>query len=246
MQKPYQLYGGILLLTSLISCSSKTTVHPGAIYHKVYPGSSELDLSKVEAQKITYTKFRGTMVYNLTKPSVNSDEDYRLFIDFKVNGKEAPDSVYFSTKTLGVTKRWFYNAFSDYTGRLDFINNTLTGTITPGENSSLDSELLYNKSYSHEVFEPATLHYILSALPLEVGYTASLPMLELADGSKIVWANVEVVAEEDYKLDGKWIKVWKIISDGSRLKTFWLHKERPVFLEMKNSGVRFKWKYQAG
>ncbi len=220
--------------------------HPGPIFHKVYPGSAELDINKIKPHKITYRKFRGEMIYNLMKDDAKPESNYKLFIDFEVNGKQAPDSVYFSDKTLAVTKRWFYNAFADYTGKLDFVNNRLVGSITPGKDSSLDSELVYNKVYEHELFEPATLHYILSALPLKVGYTASLPMLDLNNGSKLVWANIEVVGEENHRFNGQQIKVWKIVSDGSRLKTFWLHQTRPLFIKMKNSGVSFKWKYHNG
>jgi len=232
----------VLLLTStftIIACQSKAQEHPGPIYQKILPGDTQLDISKILPHSIPYRKFRGKMIYHL---SHENNELFRLFIDFKVNGKNSPDTVYFSRETLGFRSRHFYNGFAKYTGKLSFSDKTLTGSIRPEEGSSLSSPLLYDKVYVHEVFEPAMLHYVLSALPLKKGYTASLPMLDLNDGSSIIWANIKVESQQTMKENGKTYSVWQITSQGSRNKTFWLSTEQPFFVKMKNSGVRFNWK----
>ena len=230
----------------MTGCKEPIPPHPGPIYKKIYPGSSEIDVSKLQPERIHYSKFRGSMIYNLEKLDQSDEPLFRLFIDFKVNGRNAPDSVYFSTKDLSFKKRWFHNAFANYTGQLSMEDKTLRGQIIPEEESSLTDKLVFNKTFKHKVFEPAILHYVLSCLPLELGYRASLPMLDLNDGSSVIWANIEVVEETTTKVAGKRRKVWKIISHGSRYKTFWLLADEPVFVKMKNQGVKFKWRYKSG
>jgi len=233
----------IALSHGLLSCSLKSaTEHPGALYEKILPGSSLIDVSNVSPGITRYKKFRGNMDYHLSEAEPPSTDSFKLFIDFVVNGKSAPDTLYFDSSTLEFQSREFYNAFGKYTGVLSFKNNYLTGELRPDPaGSSLQESLVYNKEYEHPVFEPAMLNYLLGALPLEIGFTASLPMLDLNNGSSIVWANIEVTGKDVLHLGGKNHEVWKILSDGSRKKTFWISTSGNYFVKMKNQGVWFSW-----
>lgn len=233
----------ILLLTVIYSCSKNNQNENVALYQKVLPGSENLEISSFFFKTHKYSKPWGAMVYDIEEVLIDNNEYWQLNIDFKVNGKASPDTVYFDAKTLAFSKRSFKNAFSKYNGVLKFENNKLVGQLAPyAQDSKLKTSLVYDKVFPHDVFEPAMLNYVLGVLPLKKGYKASLPMLDLNDGSSIIWANVEVIGTENVRIKGKTYKTWKVLSKGSREKIFWIDIESKAMIKMKNKGVWFQWK----
>ena len=231
----------LILLSILMFAHSKGEISKGPLFQKVLPGDSQIDVSKVSLQRLMYEKPNGNMIFNLEKN--NDSSNFKLFIDFVVDGKSAPDTVYFNSETLAFAKRHFYNAWGDYTGKLAFDSNKLSGTLSPSsEKSQLKNDLVYDKEFEHEAFEPAMLGYLIGSLPLKLGYKASLPMIDLDNGSRIIWANIEVVEKEKINVKGETYTTWKVISNGSRNKVFWISTTDNYFVKMKNKGVWFSWK----
>ncbi|PWL39476.1 hypothetical protein DKG77_01160 [Flagellimonas aquimarina] len=233
----------LLVLAVLYSCSKNEQSENIPLYQKILPGSKELEIVKKDLHSNKYSKPWGTMVYGLEEIFIDNNKYWQLNIDFMVNGKASPDTVYFDAKTLAFYKKSFKNAFSEYTGNLKFENNKLIGKLAPyTEDSQLKTPLLYDRVFPHEVFEPAMLNYLLGVLPLKKGYKVSLPMLDLNNGSSIIWANVEVLGKENVRIKGKKYETWKVLSRGSREKTFWIDTEKKAMIKMENKGVWFQWK----
>ncbi|MEP5611367.1 MAG: hypothetical protein ABJP45_03925 [Cyclobacteriaceae bacterium] len=228
-----------MLCFASLACLSQNSIDSDPLYQRVLPGSASIDLEKIEEGVISYKKFRGKMTHHLSEIGSH----YKLFIEFVVNAKEAPDTVYFDKETLAFERRHFYNAWGKYTGKLRFENDKLIGEITPDETGSqLQEQLVFNKQYDFELFEPAMLNYIIGALPLSMGFSASLPMLDLNKGSELIWANIKVEGEEIVKSNGNQYETWRVTSYGSRNKIFWIDKHRNVMVKMQNEGVKFNWK----
>ncbi len=233
----------LVLLTVIYSCSKNKQNENVALYQKILPGNNQMKITTDILKSYKYSKPFGSMAYDIKKTLIGNNEYWQLNIDFIVNGKASPDTVYFDAKTLAFYKRSFKNSFSKYKGVLKFENNKLNGQLVPySQDSKLKSPLMYDKVFRHGVFEPATLNYVLGVLPLKDGYKVSLPMLDLNNGASIIWANVEVIGKENVSHKGKTYSAWKVLSKGSREKIFWIDVENKFMVKMKNKGVWFQWK----
>ncbi|SHH09034.1 DUF3108 domain-containing protein [Flagellimonas flava] len=235
----------IYVFSFLIACQESPQKENVPIHKKVLPGHEDIDLHKIKLYSSKYFKPFGEMTYDLNKVKFDDKQLLQLNIGFEVRGSQSPDTVFFDLKTLAFVKRSFKNSFSKYTGKLMFKNNKLTGALEPyTDDSDLKESLQFDKQFSHGLFEPAMLSYLLGSLPLQIGYSASLPMLDLNNGGSIVWANIEVVEKKKIKVKGEWYDTWKIISDGSRNKIFWIDVADNKLVKMKNEGVWFQWKLE--
>ena len=226
-------YVFLLLSGIIISCSKAQPPEP--IYQKILPGDPALDVGFLKPHKVKYKKKGAEMLYDMHTERFQDEERYELFVSFNRGEGEIPDKMYIDMQTLGFAGRRM--SMPDYTLEVAMADdNAFTGNLEPTEGSSY-SPILYDKDHPHGAFEPAVLNYFLAALPLKAGYTASIPCMDLNQGSQILWANIEVEGEEELTIDGKTYQTWKVVSDGIRKKTFWLSKEVPYFIKMKTKGT---------
>lgn len=228
----------MLLLTLLVSCGAKAQ-KPDPIYNKVLPGDQSLTPNRISAHKVTYKKGRGTMIYDMHKVTKWGKEVYELAIYF---GDESatPDLIYMDLNSLGFAGRRLQMDKAGYTLDLQFENNTMKGALEPHEGSDYEHRA-YNKVHPHEAFEPAVINYAIAALPLKEGYTASIPTMDLNNGSEIIWANIKVEKREKVTIGSKTFDTWKVSSNGIRNKTIWVTTTEPYVIKMKTKGNPGTW-----
>ena len=238
MQKiqPYIL---IALIITMTACGKER--HPGALYQKIYPKDLVDHVAIIKPHKIRYEKSGGFMIYDLQTVNRGGRDVYRLNVYYNVDENHAPDTMFFDVQTLGYLGRILGSGKdSKYLIDVDFNNGHFTGSLTPKNNSGYTPRT-YDKTYQHGFFEPAVINYFISALPLKKGYTASLPTLDLNNGSSIIWANIEVVKKETLKIDGKKYETWKVKSHGIKKKTIWVSTAEPYAVKMKTGGSFGTW-----
>lgn len=228
----------MLILALLVSCGAKAQ-RPDPIYKKVLPGDLNLVPSRISSHKVTYKKGRGTMIYDMHKATKWGKEIYELAIYF---GDESatPDLIYMDMNSLGFAGRRLQMDKAGYTLDLQFDQNTMKGALNPHEGSDYEYRE-YNKVHPHEAFEPAVINYAITALPLKEGYTASIPTMDLNNGSEIIWANIKVEKREKVTIGSKTFDTWKVVSNGIRNKTVWVTTTEPYVIKMKTKGNPGTW-----
>ncbi len=212
--------------------------HPGPIYQKILPGDPSIQANRIKPHKIKYEKIGASMVYNLRLLPNNGLDTYQLTIDFQQNETSNPDTIYFDPQTLGYTAR--HLTTQDYSIDVKFSNGHFTGQLIPAKGSGY-TPVVFEKSYQHGAFEPAVINYFIVALPLELGYTASLPIFDLNKGSQLLWANIKVLGQETLTINGQEIETWKVSSDGVRKKIIWLSNKYPYAIKMQTEGTFGSW-----
>lgn len=237
MKKRFNILS-VLVLALLVSCGAKAQ-KPDPIYQKVLPGDVNLVSDRISPHKVTYKKGKGAMIYDMHKVSKLGREVYELAIYF---GDESatPDLIYMDINSLGFAGRRLQMDKAGYTLDLQFAKNTMKGALTPHEGSKYEHRE-YNKVHPHEAFEPAVINYAITALPLEVGYTASIPTMDLNNGSEIIWANIKVEKREKVTIGSKTFDTWKVTSNGIRKKTLWVTTTEPYVIKMKTKGNPGTW-----
>ena len=128
----------------------------------------------------------------------------------------------------------------DYTVDVHFADNRIGGELTPTTGSDY-SPVTYDKTYPHGGFEPAIMNYWITALPLQDGFTASLPIFDLSNGSEMFWANIEVVGRETLEIGDRTYDTWKVESHGMREKTIWVSTTTPYAIKMITQGSLRPW-----
>ncbi|WP_298756873.1 hypothetical protein [uncultured Psychroserpens sp.] len=221
----------------MFSCSNGQ-VSEGPIYDKVIPGQAEIEYSKIQPHKIEYKKMGGKMIYDLKKVNKYDKEVYEMNIYFG-NESGTPDKIYFDINSLEYVGRVL--DLKDYIIDVSFKESVFKGNLKPKGGSDY-KPVDYNKEYPHNGFEPAIINYYIAALPLKMGYTASIPTFDLNGESSMIWANIKVVDEEIVKVAGKKYDTWKVSSIGIREKTIWISKDLGYAVKMKTKGAGGTWK----
>jgi hypothetical protein len=221
-----------------ISCGRKPTEPIVPIYTKVLPGSDALNAGIIKPHKVSYEKIGGSMIYILERVFLDSAEVYKASVYLNDDESGTPDIMYFDVNTLGYVGRKL--VLPDYTIDVAFSQGRFKGDLIPTEGSKY-KPVKYDKAYDHGAFEPAIINYFISALPLKEGYTASIPILDLNNGSEILWANIEVEGKEILIINGQQTETWKVLSHGIREKTIWVSTTEPYFIKMKTEGNWGTW-----
>lgn len=233
-------YSLLLVLLVLFQYSCSKAQSPEPIYQKVLPKDGIMDASRIKPHKVKYKKTGGKMTYDLHLGNRQGKEAYELFIYFNSDESGTPDKIYFDLKTLGYLGRRL--EMKAYTVDVSMDENgQFSGDLTPAKDSDYTPRA-YDKTHPHGAFEPAVINYFISALPLKEGYKASIPCMDLNNGSEIHWANIEVVKKEMVKINGKSYETWKVESHGIRKKTIWVSTTEPYFIKMKTKGNPGTWK----
>ncbi len=233
----------VLTLTLLIitAACSQAQEKKGAIYQKVIPGDASMNVSKITPHKVQYKKGKkASMIYNMYKTQKWGKDLIELNVYFGESMDVVPDRMYFEPKTLGFAGRRLQMDRAGYTIDLKFENNRMTGALEPHEGSKY-THREYDKVHPHAAFEPAVINYAIAALPLKEGYTASIPTMDLNDGSQIIWANVKVEKRETIEVGGKSFDTWKVNSKGVRDKTLWISADVPYVIRMTTKGNPGAW-----
>ncbi len=230
----------LLILTITISIYGCSTAQPPGkpSFDPVIPGDAALVVDRIVPHKIKYEKSGGNMTYVMDEVIKDGKEAYELKIYFNQDESGIPDKIYIDKKTLGYIGRRL--EMKDYIIDVKFSNNRFSGKLDPTEGSDY-TEVVYDKEYPHNAFEPAVINYFIAALPLKKGYTASIPVFDLNKGSQMFWSNIEVLGRESVKVDGKKYETWKVKSTGIKEKTIWVSTEVPYALKMKTKGSWGTW-----
>ncbi len=228
----------LLLLTLITASSCATGAPPEPIYDKVIPGDASINAGRMQAHSIRYEKSSWSMDYVIEPAEKDGLSLWHAAIYFNREADTKPDSIWFDHTTLAFRSRLL--PLQDYTIDVNMQNGLFSGILKPAEGSDY-SPVDYHKTYPHDAFEPAIINYFIAALPLEIGYTASIPVFDLNNGSQMFWSNVQVVAEEVLNVDGHSFDTWKVVSDGIKKKTIWISKQFPFAIKMQTSGNSGSW-----
>ena len=229
---------GVVLM--VYGCSRNQENHPGPIYDKVLPGAPELRQSRFAPHKVRYSKPGGMMTFVMRKADVDGRAAFEIEVWFnKKEGEGKPDRITFDAKTLGFISRNFGDG-DKYEIDVAFKGGRFVGDLIPGEGSGY-SPIKYDKAFPHNAFEPSVINYFVAALPLAEGYTSSIPIFDLNNGSQMLWSNIEVIGHETVTVKGKSYDTWKVVSDGVRKKTIWIDENELVAIKMKTSGSPGTW-----
>lgn len=214
--------------------------NPDPIYTKVVPGDESTRPEMIKPHKVRYEKIGNSMRYDMKTIERNGRQVYELEIFF--NDNEAPtDRMFFDMETGAFAGRYLNAEGAGYTLDLDFADNRMTGALSPHEGPEYTYRE-YDKTHPHAAFEPAVINYAISVLPLEKGYTASIPTMDLNNGSEIIWANIKVEGRETITIDGKEFDTWKVVSNGIRNKVVWVSTTEPYAIQMITKGNPGTWK----
>lgn len=228
-----------LFIVLLYSCSAKAQ-NPDPIYQKVIPGDASLQFNRIIPHVVKYKKGKKVgMYYDMHITEKWGKEVYELAIRFG-DENATPDLIYIDTKTLGFAGRRLQMDRAGYTIDLRLENNHMKGALEPHEGSKYEYQE-YDKKHPHGAFEPAVINYAITALPLKEGYTASIPTMDLNNGSQIIWANIKVEKRETIKVGDKSYDTWKVSSKGARDKTVWVSTEVPYVIKMTTKGNPGAW-----
>lgn len=229
----------IILLFTANAATAQPPAEP--LYQKVLPGNPALQVQRMSAHTVRYKKLFGEMLYEMTEATLEGVAVYKLEIYFNQDKEGVPDIIYLDAATLGYAGRRL--ELDDYTVDVRFTKGRFTGNLIPTADSDYQA-VVYDKAYPHGAFEPAVINYFIAALPLAEGYTASLPVFSLNNGSEMHWSNIEVLAREDIRIDGKNYTTWKVQSSGIREKTIWISEDVPYAIKMQTEGVFGTWELE--
>ncbi len=228
------------LLTALIAttaCADKGPPQP--VHSKVIPGNPAASAASIPAHRIRYEKSGGAMNYHARPVTLDGETLWQIDIDFDQGEGGIIDRMWLDADSMAYRKRLL--AMPAYTIDVQMRDGLFSGTLTPSERSEM-TPVDYNRSYPHDAYEPAIINYAIATLPLKLGYTASIPVIDLNNGSQMFWSNIRVTEEDTLKIDGQKFDTWKVVSDGIRKKTIWISKQHGFAIKMKTSGNFGSWK----
>ncbi len=226
----------LLIAITLSSCASRTPPEP--IFQKVIPGNADINSERMQAHSIRYQKSSWSMDYQITATEKDNLQLWRADIYFNRQADSKPDSIWYDRQTLAFRGRLL--PLQDYTIDVSMRDGLFSGTLSPAEGSDY-SAVDYHKIYPHDAFEPAIINYFIAALPLSTGYTASIPVFDLNNGSQMFWSNIEVLGEEMVAIGDQSFDTWKVVSNGIKKKTIWISKQYPFAIKMQTSGNPGSW-----
>lgn len=236
------VFGGLLLVAAS-ACSQQTgaPVENVAKFEKVIPGGPQLTAGRLEDGAFRYVKPGGQMNIEVGPADYKGRPvlETRVWFNQPAGGPD-PDTIRVDPETYGFVSRRL--AMRKYVIEVEFTeDNRFAGSLTPTQGSDF-SPRVYDKAYPHNGFEPSVLFLWIPALPLEVGYKASIPTFDLNNGSQMIWANIEVVGRETVTIGGRRFDTLKVVSDGIRKKTMWIAPDFPYPVKMATSGAPGVWK----
>ncbi|MEZ5427962.1 MAG: hypothetical protein R2747_16950 [Pyrinomonadaceae bacterium] len=237
MKKVFLFLTSLTVFLALVASGNAQAKPTEAMYQKVFPGDSVVNSNRIKPHKVKYEKGNYAMIYDLRKIEKDGKQIYEMLIYFG-NETATPDKIYFDTKTLAYIGRRL--ELKDYTIDVKYTDSKFTGDLIPAKDSKYTPRK-YDKAYSHTFFEPAIVNYFIAALPLKEGYKASVPTIDLNNGSEIWWANVEVLGREKVESNGKIYDTWKVLSKGIKDKTIWISTDEPFAVKMETSGNLGSW-----
>lgn len=168
-----------------------------------------------------------------------TDQGWLVAVAFNPGPDSKPDQMWLDKASLAFRKR--YLPLKDYTIDVSMKDGLFSGNLAPSQGSDYTA-VVYNKSYDHDAFEPAIINYAIAGLPLARGYTASIPVFDLNNGSQMFWSNIKVIGEEMVQIDDAEFDCWKVNSDGIRNKTLWISKQDLIAVKMVTKGNAGSWK----
>ena len=226
----------LFILISQTSCAER--VQPEPTYTKITPELITINTDQFSPHKLTYKKLGNEMNYVVSKTRNSNHEFWKVEIYFGSDLSSKPDTIWLDNESFAFRRRLL--SMPDYTIDVSMNDQLFSGELTPTENSTYTLST-YNKIYPHDAFEPAIINYAIAALPLKLGYSASIPVFDLNNGSDIFWSNIKVMAEETITIDKIPYDCWKVESDGIRNKTIWISKQHLFAVKMKTSGNAGAW-----
>ena len=228
------------LLALLLVCSCSNTIGPIAVYQKVLPGDPVLNPSRITPHTIRYQKVGNSMEYEVNNVVYNGRQalEFNVYFGGKSPTNSTPDRMYADIETLAYRGRLL--TLKDYIIDVKVNDQHFTGSLTPQGDGGY-TPVVYNKRYPHDGFEPAIINYFIAALPLKVGYKASIPVFDLNKGSQMLWSNIEVLDKEIIELNDKQYETWKVVSDGIKKKTLWISTTLPYAIRMETDGSFGAW-----
>lgn len=236
----------VSIFTVMLGCSQPSNSNQPAEpkYEIILPGDGRLNTALLADHTIVYEKSGGKMTVAVSRETIGR----RNFITTKVwfnrdVSAPNPDTVRHTVDGMSFYSRRFGDP-DVYLIDVKFDDNRFTGSLTPGPESDY-SPVAYDKAYPHGGFEPAIIFNAIRTLPLEEGFTASIPVFDLNDGSQMFWSNIEVVGAERIQFNGRAYNTLKVISDGIRRKTMWFAEGIPYPLQMATKGSPGLWKASA-
>lgn len=231
----------ILPLWLLSACSQ--AVPEVAEFDKWLPGNPATSARFMQAHEVFYEKAGYRMRYVVTPDTYRGQKAWKFEIYFLGSGSDllksgVPDTIYLGRDNLAFLGRLL--AMPQYTIDVFFAENTFSGALTPSTDSDYRA-VTYNKAYPHGAFEPAIINYAIASLPLSVGFTASVPVFDLNNGSAMFWSNIKVTGKEIVSVDGEEYLSYKVESRGIKHKTLWIVPELPFAVKMETQGSLGTW-----
>ncbi len=228
------------LLFTLFSISSGCSASeaPEPIFTKVLPGHADNVIERISSHQVVYKKMGNSMRYNMQMTERNGRPVYLLEIYFNPQPDSTPDKIYLNPNTLAFVERDL--VLQAYQINVTYHDGLFSGKLMPTKGSDY-TEVIYNKRYPHDAYEPAVINYAISVLPLKSGYKASVPVFDLNDGSQLLWSNIEVKGRETIKIGEHRFDTWKVESKGIRDKTIWVSVDKPYAVKMETKGNMGSW-----
>lgn len=211
------------------------------LYERVLPGSTAIDASGLKPGVVRYVNKTNQMNIGLEQEEYDGVDVMTARVWFNAAiGEGRPDTIRFDRDSLAFVHRNLGNP-DIYVIDVAFTNdNRFVGELVAGADSGYTSRT-YDKAYLHRGFEPSILFFYVPALPLELGYKASLPTFDLNDGSQMIWANISVAGREKVKIGDRTFDTLKVVSNGIKKKTIWVAPEYPFPVKMITQGSLTPW-----
>lgn len=227
----------VLLIAWTSACAEREIPQP--VYQKVTPDEVKISKGHMQPHTIRYMKSGKVMNYSVDATQLNGQAAMRVNIDFNQEPAAQPDQIWIDRATHAFRKRLL--SMPAYTIEVAMDQGHFGGALTPAEGADY-SAVKYDKQYPHDAFEPAIINYAIAALPLDEGYTASIPVFDLNNGSEMFWSNIKVLGRDRLNIDGVEFETWKVESDGIRKKTIWIDQATRLAIKMKTAGNFGAWK----
>ncbi len=230
----------ICLVVVLTACNEYRP-QAEALYAPFVPGEVTQQTGFMRPQTEVFEKFFGQgMRYEVTREVLDGRAVWRVAVLFG-EASESNDVMTLDARTLALLGRRL--VMPDYTLELKLQDGHLSGELTPTAGSSY-RPVRYDKRYPHAVFEPALINFAIASLPLDHGFTASIPTLDLTGETRVHWSDVQVLAQETLTLDGVPVPCWKVRASGLRDKTLWITVDSRRTVRMRTGGNWGDWTLQ--
>jgi hypothetical protein len=229
----------LVALAATFSTACAKGEPPAPIFTKTLPEQAATAANRLKPHTLRYEKLGNIMNYKVLEDEYRDMPSWLVEIDFDQDPESKPDQIWLDQTTLAFRGRLL--KLKDYTIEVSMISGLFSGKLAPTEGSKY-TPVIYNKQYKHDLFEPAIINYAIAALPLALGYTASIPVIDLNNGSQQFWSNIKVLSEEKVEIGGIEFDCWKVESNGIRKKTIWVSKKDSITVKMETKGNSGAWK----